>query len=48
MIYGAKRDRWVWTGDVAVADRVGYYSTPRATRILRDSLDVFTCQRRGA
>jgi alpha-L-rhamnosidase len=44
VIDGAKRDRWVWIGDVAVADRVAYYSTPRATRILRDSLDVFTCQ----
>ena len=44
VIDGAKRDRWVWIGDVAVADRVGYCSTPRATRILRDSLDVFTCQ----
>ena len=41
---GAKRDRLVWIGDLAIEGLTAYYSTPAATRILRDSLAVYACQ----
>jgi len=41
---GAKRDRLVWLGDLAIENLLGAYSTRGAPSIVRDSIEMFACQ----
>ncbi len=41
---GAKRDRLVWLGDLALENQLGGYALRQAPRIIRDSLQMFSCQ----
>lgn len=41
---GAKRDRLVWLGDLVVENLLGGYALPQASRIIRDSIQLFSCQ----
>lgn len=41
---GAKRDRLVWLGDLAIENQLGQYSLRQAPRIIRDSIQMFSCQ----
>jgi alpha-L-rhamnosidase len=41
---GAKRDRLVWLGDLALENLLGGYALRQAPRIIRDSLQLFSCQ----
>jgi hypothetical protein len=41
---GAKRDRLVWLGDLAIENLLGGYALRQAPRIVRDSLQMFSCQ----
>jgi len=43
---GAKRDRLVWSGDLAVANLTAYATTARARRIARASLLALACAQR--
>lgn len=40
---GAKRDRRIWSGDLAVSDLTAFATTRRARRIARDSLLAIAC-----
>jgi alpha-L-rhamnosidase len=42
---GAKRDRLIWAGDLALENLVGNYSLRSAHNILRQSLQAFSCLR---
>jgi alpha-L-rhamnosidase len=41
---GAKRDRLVWIGDLAVENQLGEYSLRAAPAIIKQSLQAFSCQ----
>lgn len=41
---GAKRDRLVWLGDVPIELLAGMYTTRQMPRMLRRTLQMFTCQ----
>ncbi len=41
---GAKRDRAIWAGDLAIEDLVGNYSLQSAPNILQRTLQAFSCQ----
>jgi hypothetical protein len=41
---GAKRDRLVWIGDLAVETLLGNYALREAPRIIRNSIDIFSCE----
>ncbi len=40
---GAKRDRLIWAGDMALENLVGNYSLRSAPNVLRQSLQAFSC-----
>jgi alpha-L-rhamnosidase len=40
---GAKRDRLIWIGDLAIEDNLGGYSLRGADHIIRRSLQAFSC-----
>ena len=40
---GAKRDRMIWAGDLALENLVGNYSLAAAPSVLRQSLQAFSC-----
>jgi alpha-L-rhamnosidase len=44
LVDGAKRDRLVWLGDLAIEGLTAFYSSPGEVRVLRDSLAMFACQ----
>jgi alpha-L-rhamnosidase len=44
LIDGAKRDRLVWLGDLAMESLVGHYSWRRMPRIVDNSISMFACQ----
>jgi hypothetical protein len=41
---GAKRDRLVWLGDVPIESLAGFYTVRQMPRVLRRTLEMFTCQ----
>ena len=47
MTDGAKRDRLIWTGDVAIENLLGDYSLRAAPAIIRRSLQAFSCLQRS-
>ena len=44
---GAKRDRLIWAGDVAIENLLGDYSLRAAPAIIRRSLQAFSCLQRS-
>jgi alpha-L-rhamnosidase len=40
---GAKRDRMIWSGDLTLEDLVGNYSLGAAPKVLKQSLQAFSC-----
>ena len=44
---GAKRDRLVWAGDMGVENLVGNYSLRPAPKIMRNSIQAFSCLQFG-
>ncbi len=48
VVDGAKRDRLVWLGDLAVEGLTAFYTGPKATAVIRNSLAVFTCQQEAS
>lgn len=41
---GAKRDRLAWLGDLVIENMLGDYALREAPRILRDTIQMFSCQ----
>jgi alpha-L-rhamnosidase len=41
---GAKRDRLIWAGDLAIENLLGSYSLRAAPAIIKNSLEAFSCQ----
>jgi hypothetical protein len=41
---GAKRDRLVWLGDLVIENLLGGYALRQSPQIIRDSIQIFSCQ----
>jgi hypothetical protein len=41
---GAKRDRLVWLGDLVIENLLGEYALSQAPQVIRDSIQIFSCQ----